>query len=231
MRIDRYVHDERLTWGAGAVLLLVAGLHAAGITRLFLTPTTVDPEAPAPVFEITLQKLPPPRLPPEVQQADKTPADTMKQQPRQTRPVPIIVDTPTTDPVPPDTQVKKYQMGDELLPGDPGPAMPAGTAGDSDTSDAGGTPLVKQLKLVDMTPPVYPPKCLRLGIEGKVRIRILVGEDGRPQEVSIAKSSGEAALDQSAMDAVRKWRFDPARRDGVPIRAWVIVPIGFELTD
>ena len=37
MRIDRYVHDERLTWGAALVLLVVTALHAAGIGRLLLT--------------------------------------------------------------------------------------------------------------------------------------------------------------------------------------------------
>ena len=41
-----------------------------------------------------------------------------------TRPVPILVDTPATDPVPPDTQVKRYEMGDELLDGEPGPPSP-----------------------------------------------------------------------------------------------------------
>ena len=43
MRIDRYVQDERLTWGAAGVLLVVTALHAAGIVRLFIMP----PEAPS----------------------------------------------------------------------------------------------------------------------------------------------------------------------------------------
>jgi protein TonB len=70
-----------------------------------------------------------------------------------------------------------------------------------------------------------------MGIEGTVRVRVLVGEDGRVQEVTIGKSSGETALDESAMDAVSKWRFEPARRNGVPVRAWAIVPIEFKLID
>jgi protein TonB len=62
-------------------------------------------------------------------------------------------------------------------------------------------------------------------------VRVLVGENGRPQEVTLGKSSGEAALDQAAMDAVRGWRFEPAKRNGVPMRAWAIVPVEFKLID
>jgi protein TonB len=62
-------------------------------------------------------------------------------------------------------------------------------------------------------------------------VRVLVGENGRPQEVSLGESSGESALDQAAMDAVREWRFEPAKRNGVPVRAWAIVPVEFKLID
>ncbi|MCX7054408.1 MAG: energy transducer TonB [Proteobacteria bacterium] len=234
MRIDRYVHDERLTWGAALVLLVVTALHAAGIGRLLLTRLeSADDEPPPPIFQVSLLKLPPPRLPPEVQQAPDTATDAVKQRPRITRPVPILVDTPTTNPVPPDTQVKRYEVGDELLPGEPGPPMPAGT-GDGDSTapaTAQQTPVHWKMKLLEMKPPVYPPRCLRLGIEGTVRLRVLVGEDGRPQDATIGTSSGDAGLDQAALDAVRTWRFEPAKRDGVPLRAWCIVPITFSLQD
>lgn len=235
MHIDRYVHDERLTWGAAGILFLVSALHAAGIGKLFITPPEVDREALPPVFQVSLQKLPPPRLPDEIRpnKSDAPTSDDAKQRPRQTRPVPILVDTPTTDPVPPDTQVKKYEIGDELLPGVPGPPMPEGSAEGEGTEAAPveETPVIWKMKLIDMRPPVYPPRCLRMGIEGTVRLRVLVGEDGRPQEVTVAKSSGDAGLDQSAIDAAREWRFEPARRNGEPVRAWAMVPIEFKLID
>ena len=237
MRIDRYVHDERMTWGAAGVLMLVTAIHAAGIGRLFATPPKVTEAELAPVFQVSLERLPPPRLPPDLRPPpDETapaPTDTV-QRPKQTRPVPILVDTPTTDPVPPDTQVKKYEIGDELLPGEPGPPMPEGVPGGEDVSGATPveeTPVIWKLKPVETRPPVYPPRCLRMGIEGTVRVRVLVGEDGRPQEVTIGKSSGESALDESALEAVRTWRFEPARRNGVPVRAWAVVPIEFKLIE
>jgi protein TonB len=237
MRIDRYVHEERLTWSAGSVLLFVTALHAIGIGKLFTTPPAAPADQPPPIFQVSLQKLPPPRLPQELEhkppEPHKAPEDAVRQRPKLTRPVPILVDTPTTDPVPPDTQVKKYELGDELLPGVPGPPMPEGTV-DGDSTDGGSVdqiPVFYKMKLRDMKPPIYPPRCLRMGIEGIVKVRVLVGEDGRPQQVSIGKSSGDAGLDQSALDAVRDWRFEPAKKGGVPVRAWAILPIEFKLTD
>jgi protein TonB len=238
MRIDRYVHDERLTWGAAGVLTIVTALHAAGIGRLFMTPPAPpDNVAQSPIFQVSLEKLPPPRLPRELVERPTEPStstDNVKQRPRMTRPVPILVDTPTTDPVPPDTQVKPYEIGDELLPGEPGPPSPDGVAGgeaEPGAPAAEETPVFWKMKPLETRPPVYPPRCLRMGIEGTVRVRVLVGEDGRPQEVTIGKSSGESALDESAMDAVRQWRFEPARRNGVPVRAWAIIPVEFKLID
>jgi protein TonB len=236
MRIDRYVHDERLTWGATGVLMIVAALHAAGIARLLVAkPSEAVPEE-VPVFQVSLLKLPPPPLPLPTRPAEVPPpssaVDADKPRVRQTRPVPILVDTPTTDPVPPDTQVKQYEIGDELLPGDPGPPMPPDAEPlYAEAAPVEETPVVWNLKLIEMTPPIYPPRCLRMGIEGLVRIRVLVGENGRPQEVTIGKSSGESALDNAAIDAVRDWRFEPARRNGVPVRAWAIVPVEFKLID
>lgn len=237
MRIDRYVHDERLTWGAGTVLLFVTALHTAGIGGLFVTkPPELRGDLPQ-VFQITLERLPPPKLPPllapEPQPAPSAADPTQQEKPRKTRPVPILVDTPVTNPVPPDTQVKKYEIGDELLEGEPGPPSPpdaviGGTALDSSAREP---PLVSNLSLRRMKPPVYPPRCLRMGTEGVVKVRVLVGENGKPQEITISRSSGDSALDRAAMEAIESWEFNPATRNGLPIRAWVIVPVAFTLIE
>lgn len=240
MRIDRYIHDERLTWGAAGVLLAVAALHATAIVRLFLMPPEAPSAAPPPppVFEISLQKLPPPQLPPPPVQAQsmETPpplSEEVRRPPRQTRPVPILVDTPTSNPVPIGTQVKAYEIGDEQLPGVPGPPVTGGTPDGEGFDDSPGPrgPVYSKLKLVDFVTPMYPARCLRLGIEGRVKVRVLVGENGRPQEVTLGTSSGDSTLDEAAMTAVRKWRFEPAMANGVRVRAWVIVPVEFKLID
>jgi protein TonB len=236
MRIDRYVHDERLTWGAAGVLLAVAAVHAGAIARLFLVqPEVGAAAAPAPVFQVSLQKLPPLRPPePEtatISDAAPPPTEETRPPPRQTRPVPILVDTPVANPVPVGTQVKPYEIGDELLPGVPGPPVTGGTPDGVgfDDSPRSRAPIHAQLRLVSFVRPEYPPRCIRREIEGRVLVGVLVGEDGRPQEVAIRQSSGDSSLDESALQAVMRWRFEAAMRNGVPVRAWAIAPVEFKL--
>jgi protein TonB len=124
-------------------------------------------------------------------------------------------------------------MGDERMEGEPGPPSPPGAVVGG-TGDAAGTqqlPMIEKVALERMKPPVYPPRCLRMGIEGLVKVRVLVGEDGVPQEITLARSSGESSLDEAAMEAVKDWVFKPAQRNGMPVRAWTIVPIEFKLID
>jgi len=233
MRIDRYIHDERLTWGAGFVLLLVASVHVAGIGGLLTArPPDTSKDAAPPIFQVSLERLPPPPLP-RAEESEPVSGlqDEVKTVPRKTRPVPILVDTPTTHPVPPGTQVKKYAMGDEKLEGEPGPPSPPGAeaGGTGAVEPAHASPIHWKATLLRMKPPVYPPRCLRMGIEGVVKVRVLVGEDGAPQEITLAKSSGDSALDEAAMQAVHEWLFVPATRNGSPVRAWAVIPIEFKL--
>lgn len=78
--------------------------------------------------------------------------------------------------------------------------------------------------------PAYPNMSRRLGEEGRVLLRVLVGVDGRPLQVVINESSGFSRLDRAAQEAVSlQWRFVAAKRSGAPIEGWVIVPITFKL--
>ena len=231
MRIDRYVHDERLTWGAGFVLLLVTAAHTAGIAGLLIArPPDTSSDAP-PLFQVSLERLPPPPLP-RAEQPEPVEGmqDEARTAPRKTRPVPILIDIPTTNPVPPDTQVKKYAIGDELLEGEPGPPSPPGASVDGIGDQGADQPIVRsRVALQRMKPPIYPPRCLRSGTEGVVKVRVLVGEDGSPQEITLANSSGDSALDEAALTAVRDWIFVPAMRNGLPVRSWAVVPIEFKM--
>ena len=48
-------------------------------------------------------------------------------------------------------------------------------------------------------------------------------------DVMMAKSSGYGRLDESALAAVKKWKFQPAMRGGAAVEAWVLVPVEFTL--
>ena len=87
-----------------------------------------------------------------------------------------------------------------------------------------------QLEYVKATPPPYPRTAITGGAEGVVLLRVLVGTDGRPVEVTVEKSSGHRVLDREAQRHVlRNWTFRPATRDGQPVQAVGIVPIDFSL--
>jgi protein TonB len=69
-------------------------------------------------------------------------------------------------------------------------------------------------------------------MEGVVLLEVVVAADGRALEVRVLRSSGFRPLDESAVTTVReRWRFVPARRDGVPVESRVPVPIRFRLED
>jgi TonB family protein len=77
--------------------------------------------------------------------------------------------------------------------------------------------------------PRYPESARRAGAQGVTLLRIRVMENGRVGEVNIEQSAGFRDLDVAAMDAVKKWRFDPARRGNDPVSVWVLLPVKFEL--
>ncbi len=75
--------------------------------------------------------------------------------------------------------------------------------------------------------PSYPPIALRAHIGGIVVLRVLVSEKGLPAQVDVVRE-GRAGLTEAAVTAVRRWTFEPARKDGVAVQTWISVPIPFE---
>ncbi len=77
--------------------------------------------------------------------------------------------------------------------------------------------------------PNYPPLSRRLGEQGKVIVRVLIGADGAPQQAQVHQTSGYDRLDQAALATVLAWRYVPGKRAGVPETMWFNVPINFVL--
>ena len=65
--------------------------------------------------------------------------------------------------------------------------------------------------------------------EGRVRLRLLVRSDGTVGSVEVVVSSGDPEVDRAAVDALSRWRFEPARRDGGPIDSYYFVWVTFQL--
>ncbi len=80
-------------------------------------------------------------------------------------------------------------------------------------------------------PPKYPRLARRRGYEGVVILEVFVDESGHAKKVMLLSSSGHSLLDKAALKAVRKWRFQPGSRDGIPEAMNVQVPVRFQLKE
>lgn len=79
--------------------------------------------------------------------------------------------------------------------------------------------------------PAYPPLSQRQNEQGTVKLKVLVEATGLPSKVEVEKSSGYERLDKSAVAAVTRWEFIPAKRGNQAVSGWVSVPIVFSLTE
>ncbi|HEY1434006.1 MAG TPA: TonB family protein [Thermoanaerobaculia bacterium] len=82
-------------------------------------------------------------------------------------------------------------------------------------------------RIARVVKPVYPPLAAQARIGGIVVLRVLVSEKGLPAEITVLRE-GKSGLTESAIRAVRGWTFEPALKDGVPVKTWMSVPIPFE---
>jgi len=76
-------------------------------------------------------------------------------------------------------------------------------------------------------PPSYPPAALRRGDAGTVVLRVEVDATGRPFGVALVQRSGSRDLDRAATEAVRRWKFTPAVREGQAVPGTIEVPFDF----
>jgi protein TonB len=83
----------------------------------------------------------------------------------------------------------------------------------------------------DNEPPRYPEEARRRGQEGTVIVLAAVAVDGLVLEVALQSPSPHPELNREALRAVRRWRFEPARRGGVAVAVTTPVSVVFRLQD
>lgn len=81
----------------------------------------------------------------------------------------------------------------------------------------------------ERSPPNYPAGSRRLNEQGRVLLRVELGEDGRVSGVQVKTRSGFPRLDEAAVSAVKAWRCKPAMQNGVAVRAVALQPFVFIL--
>jgi protein TonB len=150
-------------------------------------------------------------------------------------PAPVV---PRTLPTPPQTAIPRrvaeapvvdraVVLDQGALPAqDPAPVIEAGPTGFFDATPLTGA----QLAYATAPAPVYPREAARIGAQGTVLLMVLVDTDGTPLDVTLHRSSGNRYLDRAATEQVlKRWRFQPAMRDGRAVQAYGVVPIAFTM--
>lgn len=79
--------------------------------------------------------------------------------------------------------------------------------------------------------PEYPAEAKQMRQQGVAVLGVVVDADGRASDVSVSRSSGFSQLDEAAVRAVRRWKFEPARSAGLPVASHVEVPVRFSLSE
>jgi periplasmic protein TonB len=76
--------------------------------------------------------------------------------------------------------------------------------------------------------PEYSEEARKAKFQGTVIMWTIIGPDGRPRDLKVSRGLG-MGLDQKAVEAVRRWRFEPAMKDGHPVAVQVQVEVNFHL--
>ena len=226
--------DRTAMFGIGAVLLL----HGIALGLLFTY-------APARQALLTLAPMMVRMI-----EADAPPAPAPKSEPKvEVPPKPLPVKRANQQPAAPSpvlaAQAPVAAIEAPALSPEPKPALPVETrppvaaaatalAASATTAAVPTAPLplippAFNADYLDNPAPAYPALSRRMGEEGRVLLRVFVEASGLPSKVELRTSSGSERLDQAALEAVKRWKFVPARQGDRAVPASVVVPIAFNL--
>lgn len=217
-------------------LVLVLMIHALAIFGLLSLNPTPDTEVKVPEaapMMVSLVSEPAPEPEPEV--AEIIPKPEPKPVIKKPKPIPkkIVEPTPIPEEIPEPVEMAPAPAEPEQeIVSAPAPA-PVVAKQEAPKPEPVVEEVIEPPKFgaayLHNPPPAYPALSRRVGEEGRVMLRVLVSKNGDAQQVEIESGSGSSRLDKAALEAVKNWRFIPAKRNNQPISAYVIVPIQFTL--
>jgi periplasmic protein TonB len=144
--------------------------------------------------------------------------------------------TPTVQP-----QLHPSPVVSQTAPSESAPVVPAAAPSAAAAPAAAGTqrpnttpgPVVSlpssDADYLNNPAPVYPRMSRRMGEQGTVVLRVFINTEGRAEKADIRTRSGYSRLDEAALETVKRWRYVPGKRAGVPEAMWFNVPIRFVL--
>ncbi len=222
MYADRFAGDRRFH---PAGLLAAVGINAGVVAALMIAAPHVTRTFDDPLETRNIPLIPPPEpTPPEPQ-------------PRTAAATPERIETVTPRIATP--------ADDSKVVFDPLPPIPGPTATGTATGDGTGTAIDPPAPVpapVIVAPgldprhagdlqPDYPAAERRMGNPGKVTVRVLIGTDGRVKQVEPVTATSDAFFRATRDQALRRWRFRPGTRDGVPQEAWRTMTVTFVMAD
>jgi protein TonB len=201
-------------WALGAAAAHALLLGAA--IWIYQTP----PQAPE-IFSVSLLPMSPPAPTPPA------PAPSPKPQPvvKKSQPQP----TPLPKPAPVNSETAISQAQSTPTPSTTEVVSSAPPSGADKPSNSVALVPAHDAAYLNNPRPAYPSMSRRLGEEGRVMLEVQVQADGTPSKVALQRSSGFPRLDEAALEAVKRWRFVPAKRGGEAVAASVIIPMPFIL--
>ena len=76
--------------------------------------------------------------------------------------------------------------------------------------------------------PEYSEEARKAKYQGEVWLTVIVGTDGRAHDIRVSRSLG-LGLDEKAIESVKTWKFEPGKKDGVPVAVQISVEVAFHL--
>lgn len=218
-----------------AALVLVIAAHVGAVGVMLYAPSVPESVIQLPTVQGILIPAPPAEtvqlpsvkeVPPPI---EPRPPEPVKPKPKKVKPTPEPKPKPVVQPAPSEHAITQEETAVEesAPPVAPQTAIPA--AEDNNTLGAPVTPPHDDAHQLNNPRPAYPSLSRRMREQGVVVLEVLILASGNVGEVHIKETSGFKRLDETAVKAVRQWRYTPAKRGQEAIDYWYLQPIEFSL--
>jgi protein TonB len=208
----------------GVVLLHVLGLVWAA-QQMSISDPVITPPSVIGVLVAPEPAPPPPKPVPPPPKPEPKPV---------AKPEPKPVPKPTPKPTPRPEPVREVapEPVEQTAPvAPPAPPAPVQKAAPAPVAPAPVTPPRTDAAHLNNPAPQYPALSRRLGEQGRVLLDVYILPDGSVGEIKLNRSSGFARLDNAALQAVKTWKYVPAKRGDKPIPFWYVQPVSFVLNN
>jgi periplasmic protein TonB len=205
----------------------IVALHAVALAGLAIGLQRPEPVTPPAIIGVLVSAPPPSIEPPKplLVEPEPLPRPVVKPKPVPLPPPPVAPPSERAIAAPPPEPPREAAPPPAAPPAPPVPPAPVAPP----APPAPVTQPRSDAAHLNNPLPVYPVVSRRLGEQGRVLFDVYILPDGSVGEIKVKQSSGFERLDRAALEAVRQWRFVPARRGDTPIAYWYVQPFTWSI--